>query len=734
MSLLAALLYYLFARTRWTPLGIVAALISPSEWTKRVGHGIALALAQLPATFTAVALMRPSLSPLRIVSEDGAVDPYGGFAEPGSKGRFMAKNIPPHLFPAGFGPSRWCATPTPTISAAAEAKDAIAHLTMFFAHVVSGAASCVALRRGATAGDAPAERLVQAARFGAVLGAIVAAHFAGTGARNCAYSPVQRPRLMRIKRSVIGMILSVWPYGGMAVWFSLATAGAHAALHVAFTWRGKIAAADGMLGVFFVVFNFWCAELGAAARLVPAGFACAAGWLAARAASNVVLTERYKFLPQSLGDGPVSASAPLLASLAADSTPFAQHAAYADLCAICEDGGGGRRSLLLADKRGDAYAPAMAAALAPVIAVTCAMRAALDAAERADRGIVGGKGLRASGAKTGGGVKLRVHTSGKASAVNDPGMNGSMTNPVHHAQTPMHTPGGVAGGVGHTSDTSRTRDVAASAGDLAGAAAWSMIADEWGVSPSVAPAPVHTGGVRVVNAHGLNTHASTENTAVRPSFGEVPGDANRDQTMTARQLRHQLLGPVVAASDECVASLAAHGQLAAWGARAAAALAGVDARGDPNGVANARAPTAAHSVRVLLAACHAARECERAGSGGNKGVGRGASSSRGTAPRVPQLAAAVGPAAALADAFQTAFFKLVSRYGNDAIRSMAAGDPELKSSSGMNGVDDVAASGEDAAAGLVGLTGAARREGEIAHGLRAPAELERTLETLLKWE
>ena len=117
----------------------------------------------------------------------------------------------------------------------------------------------------------------------------------------------------------------------MAVWFSLAAAGAHAALHVAFTWRGKIAAADGMLGVFFVVFNFWCAELGAAARLVPAGFACAGGWLAARAASNVVLTERYKFLPQSLGDGPVSASAPLLASLASDSTPFAQHAAYADL-------------------------------------------------------------------------------------------------------------------------------------------------------------------------------------------------------------------------------------------------------------------------------------------------------------------------------------------------------------------------------------------------------------------
>ena len=106
-----------------------------------------------------------------------------------------------------------------------------------------------------------------------------------------------------------------------------------------------------------------------------------------RAAANVVLTERYAFLPQSLADGPVSASAPLLASLVAAETPFAQHAAYQDLCAVCEDGGGGRRALLLADKRGDAYAPAMAAALAPVIAVTCAMRAALNAAERADRGV-----------------------------------------------------------------------------------------------------------------------------------------------------------------------------------------------------------------------------------------------------------------------------------------------------------------------------------------------------------
>lgn len=300
-----------------------------------------------------------------------------------------------------------------------------------------------------------------------------------------------------------------------------------------------------------------------------------------------------------------------------------------------------------------------------------------------------------------------------------------------------------------TSSREPFRDVGVGAGDRANAAAWSMLADDWGMPmdavaplPKPSPAPL-AGDVAGIDGgpgwgfFGMNgSHGMNGDGRARANAGDDVGFLNnffaRNDDASAA-LRRQMDSVGVACAD-ARASLAAHGQLAAWGARAAAALAGVDARGDPNGVANARAPTAAHAVRVLLAACHAARECERAGSGGNKGVGRGASSSRGSAPRVPQLAAAVGPAAALADAFQTAFFKLVSRYGNDAIRAMAAGDPELKSSSGMNGVDDVAASGEDAAAGLVGLTGAARREGEIAHGLRAPAELERTLETLLKWE
>ncbi len=700
MSILAALAYLAFARFRPTPWGVVAATLSPTEWTKRIAHALALALAQLPAHITAVALMRPSLAPLRIVGgdDDGAVDPYGGFAEPGSAGRFAASRVPPHLFPAGFGPSRWCAAPSPTNTAAAEAKDAVAHLTAFAAHVVSGAASCVALRRGAVVGGT-SEGLVHAARFGAVLGALVAAHFAGTGARNCAFAAAARPRWMRVKRCAPA---AAW----RGVWFSLAAAATHAGLRVALTLRGEMATADGVFSLVRVVFDFWFREVSDAVRMVPCGFACAGGWLAARAAANVVLTERYAFLPQSLADGPVSASAPLLASLVAAETPFAQHAAYQDLCAVCEDGGGGRRALLLADKRGDAYAPAMAAALAPVIAVTCAMRAALNAAERADRGVGGGGGgfggkSGSRAAATGGGVKLRVAGRATAGAADAPPPPAAVTTVT--TVTPPPANGASV----------------ASAGDLAGAAAWSMIADEWGVSPSAPPAAAS----RTLDDATPATQGATPASFAAATRSSPPplGAA----TLTARQLRHQMERPVVAAAEECVAAIAAYGRLASWGARAAAALAGVDARGDPNGVVGARAPTAAHAVRALLAATHAARECERAGAGafGAASSSSRRMSSRRMSPRVPQLAPAAAPAAALADAFQTALFGLVSRYGGDDVRAMAAGgDPAV----GEFGGDD--------AAGLAGSTGAARREAEIARGLRAPVELERTLDALLKWE
>ena len=507
---------------------------------------------------------------------------------------------------------------------------------------------------------------------------------------------------MRIKRCAPA---AAW----RGAWFSLSAAATHAGLRVALTLRGEMATADGVFSLVSVVFDFWFREVSDACRMVPCGFACAGGWLAARAASNVVLTERYRFLPQSLVDGPVSASAPLLASLASHETPFAQHAAYQDLCAICEDGGGGRRALLLADKRGDAYAPAMAAALAPVIAVTCAMRAALDAAERADRGIVGVGGVsggRSGSLKaTGGGVKLRVAGRAAAGAADAaPAADGGRPAPVLAAAA------NDAGGV-------------ASAGDLAGAAAWSMIADEWGVSPSSGGAASRPSTAPM----SAPTSAPTAPTAAPPPTAPA--------TLTARQLRHQMERPVVFAAEECVAALAAYGRLASWGARSASSLAGVDARGDPNGVINVRAPTAAHVVRVLLAALHAARECERAGAGAfgaGARMGSGASvyeSSRRTSPRVPQLAPAAGPAAALADAFQTALFGFVSRYGGDAVRAMAAGDD----SPGERDVGEFGGRGGDVG-GLAGLTGAARREAEIAHGLRAPVELERTLETLLKWE
>ena len=106
-----------------------------------------------------------------------------------------------------------------------------------------------------------------------------------------------------------------------------------------------------------------------------------------RAAIEIVLTERYRFLPQTLDEGSAAACAPLLAALADDSVPWAQSLAFYDLCLLCEvkngDGNDGIRDLLFDDEgRGATYAPAAAAALAPVLSVASATRAALDAAER----------------------------------------------------------------------------------------------------------------------------------------------------------------------------------------------------------------------------------------------------------------------------------------------------------------------------------------------------------------
>ena len=71
--------------------------------------------------------------------------------------------------------------------------------------------------------------------------------------------------------------------------------------------------------------------------------------------ARVVHTEPYAFLPQTLERGAVVASAPLLASLTRADKPFAQHAAYRDLCDVAETGGGGRRRLLLGDDGSGAF-------------------------------------------------------------------------------------------------------------------------------------------------------------------------------------------------------------------------------------------------------------------------------------------------------------------------------------------------------------------------------------------
>ena len=148
----------------------------------------------------------------------------------------------------------------------------------------------------------------------------------------------------------------------------------------------------------------------------------AATALASRAAIETILTERYRFLPQSLDDGAAAACAPLLVSLVNDAEPWAQSLAFLDLCEVCEnargEGNAGRFAMflphvsdsLLLDGHDDAasinghnvaastevrspngstYARALAAALAPVLSVASATRAALDAAERAEREAAG---------------------------------------------------------------------------------------------------------------------------------------------------------------------------------------------------------------------------------------------------------------------------------------------------------------------------------------------------------
>lgn len=720
LSALLALAYLAVARVRGVS-SLMAAIFSPSEWATRGSLALAFAAMQLPVSLASTALLRPSPAPLHVAA--GGVDPWGIFASPGSQERWAGARAPPHLFPQGFTPSRWVSPQVPRPSAAEMARDALLRVALIAAHVASGAASCALLAHAAgsptlaealagspTAAWPASEPILRAARYGAALGAVASAHHAAVGARDAVFPALARPRAWRVKRAVAPSVAR-----GAAV--AVVAAAMASLVAVAVSARDAYAS-RGILTGTARLFASLIVELAAAVRIAPAGAFVAASWFAGYAAAVACVADRYRFLPQSLDDGAAAASAPLLASLVAADQPWVQHVAYVDLCHVAEHGGGGRRRLLFEDQAGAAYAPAMAAALAPILATTAAMRAALDAAEKADRGIAARHASARVGSNpVGGGVRLR------GAAV-----------------------GGAARGDARADDgveprESRTR-APAPAGEAAAAAAWDMMADDWGIPESVAPTPDRD--ARDVTAEGVGEFSSSSR---RPSrlgsgFGSAIGDATERRDVagsipgsgfgasaSASQLRSQMDLPVVVASAEARASLAAYGRLACLGARIVAGLAakardeGEDARGHLDG----KSPSAGAAFRALLAALHAARECVAAGTGGDARASGVGARARSAPPRAPKLRGAVAAAEAVADATRAAILAIVASRGADEARRML--DPSRGAE--QRGADI----GGAFAAGSKGAEDdAVALEADVAAGMKPPKELVALLEGLLKWE
>ena len=75
----------------------MAAIFSPSEWATRGSLALAFAAMQLPVSLASTALLRPSPAPLHVAA--GGVDPWGIFASPGSRERWAARARPSPLSP-----------------------------------------------------------------------------------------------------------------------------------------------------------------------------------------------------------------------------------------------------------------------------------------------------------------------------------------------------------------------------------------------------------------------------------------------------------------------------------------------------------------------------------------------------------------------------------------------------------------------------------------------------------
>ena len=805
-----------------------------SAWATRLGVSLAFAATQLPPAALVAAMLRPSLAPLRVAggAVGGGVDPWGVFAPPGSEARWAGARAPKHLFTAAFAASRWVSHTPPEPPPDEIARDALGLAALLLSHVAAGAAACALLATAAHGGSccdhddpdgghrgdhhhhhhhhehhehatlivpllgAVSSCALRAARYGAALGLVAAAHWVKTGASFASFAPVARPRLFRVKRSigpacakggslacvavvVTAVLTLLFPMEDEMTFFGasrdLSAEGVDAlspegtfgtrAYRIAVTVPLALALAAARLVLAA------CVAFTSALGHAPLGFAVAAAMASSRAAIEIVLTERYRFLPQTLDEGSVAACAPLLAALADDSVPWAQSLAFYDLCLLCEvkngDGNDGRRDLVFDDEgRGATYAPAAAAALAPVLSVASATRAALDAAERAERDAAGGgvrigripmssrrvdPGGAGSNAETTrkDGVRLRSAALARASAPETERARGGVggVGGALDARAPFASSS--AFGETRSDSRGRLRDAMAPrrAGDAVASAAWAATADEWGMPSAVAPAAFEAFGAEDVGApissrereraagieparETYEDDAVSGDVSVRDAARELTrgfvedelsrraGESRRarDGSARARSLRSQMETPCAAAAREAKGVLAAHGQLALWGARAATALAcagATDVDADPADLARRVNPTAAATLRVLVAATRAAEACAAAGGGAPWSSNAGMASHFKARCRVPELRDARAACAALADTFRACTHALAESFGAEEARRMLSETPR---------------EGEDAGTKTDAMDGVSFPEEDGS----APRELVATLETILR--
>jgi len=443
-------------------------------------------------------------------------------------------------------------------------------------------------------------------------------------------------------------------------------------------------------------------------------------------------------------------------------------AASSDMDDAAEVFGGNARTVN--SPNGSTYARAVAAALAPVLSVASATRAALDAAERAEREAAG-RGVRigrpnaASGAlefeknkssferrgafaagkdgtrlRRGSGFAASRRAAGTAGAETlrdraffsdrDDGFETSLARPETSRAEERN-------GRLETSNASNALagDFASTrAGDATASAAWAATADEWGMPSAVAPAAGDAFGAEfgvgdvdasrrdVFAGAGPGDGSKSSNSSAREltrgfvedELARRAGDSRRarDGAARARSLSRQMETPCAAAAREAKGVLAAHGQLARWGARAATSLACAPGAGEDAFQTWRGNPNAAAVLRVLVAATRAVEACAAAGGGAPSSA---ASSSGMTQPRcrVPELRDARAACAALADTFRACTHALAESFGAEEARRMLSETPR---------------EGEDAGTKTDAMDGVSFPEEDGS----APRELVATLETILR--